>query len=138
MRPRHFYRGPSFSKVVPRRRFPLSCRRNPAPLMSCCDPCVPCFQCPMYCMVKCCPCCIFTKGPPNPKSCGFCPCPMNCLMDCVMACPCCASRESGGMASPCMAKSMQPLMRYMMDALMKITVHDNDPTCIPICVRILD
>ena len=32
------------------------------------------------------------------------------------------------MASPCMAKSMQPLMRYMMDALMKVTEHDNDPT----------
>jgi len=27
-----------------------------------------------------------------------------------------------------MAKMMQPLMRYMMDGLMKVTVHDNDPT----------
>ena len=46
----------------------------------------------------------------------------------MIALPCCATSEKGGMASPCMAKMMQPLMRYIMDGLMKVTVHDNDPT----------
>ena len=27
-----------------------------------------------------------------------------------------------------MAKAMQPMMRYMMDGLMHVTVHYNDPT----------
>eukprot|EP00966_Prymnesium_polylepis_P223427 5169689-Prymnesium_polylepis.1 len=30
------------------------------------------------------------------------------------------------MASPCMAKMMQPMMRYMMNMLMKVTPHDDD------------
>ena len=45
-----------------------------------------------------------------------------------MACPCCATSQSGGMASPCFAKMMQPMMRYAMNGLMKITDHDNDIT----------
>ena len=32
------------------------------------------------------------------------------------------------MKSPVMAKAMQPMMRYMMDGLMHVTVHYNDPT----------
>jgi len=74
----------------------------------------------MKCMLPCMKPCIF---------CACMDCPMNCMMDCMMACPCCTSKETGGMASPCMAKMMQPLMRYMMDTLMKVTKdHDNDPT----------
>ena len=58
-----------------------------------------------------------------------CSCPMNGMIDCMMMCPCCTSSATGGMQSPCMAKMMQPLMRYMMNTLMKVTPdHDNDPT----------
>ena len=32
------------------------------------------------------------------------------------------------MQSPTMAKAMQPMMRYMMDGLMHVTVHYDDPT----------
>jgi len=85
-------------------------------------------DCPMACCLPLMKPCIFKKGPPNPKSCACCDCPMNCILDCFMACPCCATSETGGMASPCMAKMMQPLMRYMMNALMQVTEHENDPT----------
>jgi len=46
----------------------------------------------------------------------------------MMAMPCCATSHTGGMASPLMAKMMQPVMRYMMDGLMHVTVHYDDPT----------
>merc|ERR1719231_2099550 len=42
--------------------------------------------------------------------------------------PCCANPAPGGMASNTMAKMMQPMMRYMMNNLMHITEHYNDPT----------
>ena len=54
---------------------------------------------------------------------------MNCMMDCMMCSPCCATTETGGMQSPLLAKAMQPVMRYMMNTLMKITEdHSNDIT----------
>lgn len=71
---------------------------------------------------------IFQSKPPLPKGCGCCcAVPTNCILDCMMH-TCCATSLSGGMQSPCLAKMMQPLMRYMMDGLMKVTDHDNDPT----------
>ena len=39
---------------------------------------------------------------------------------------CMPSREEGGMASPLMAKMMQPIMGSMMNSSMKVTEHDND------------
>jgi len=71
----------------------------------------------MKCMLPCMKPCI---------GCACMDCPMNCMMDCMMAMPCCTSKETGGMASPCMAKMMQPMMRYMMNMLMKVTPHDDD------------
>ena len=77
----------------------------------------------MKCMLPCMKPCMAMNGFPT-----CCAMPMNCLMDCTMACPCCTSSAPGGMASPMMAKAMQPMMRYMMDGLMHVTVHYNDPT----------
>lgn len=74
-------------------------------------------DCPAKCMLPCMKPCI---------GCGCIPCPMNCIMDCCMGCPCCTSAATGGMASPTMAKMMQPIMRYMMNGLMKVTDHNND------------
>jgi len=51
---------------------------------------------------------------------------MNCMFDIIMASPCCVSSAPGGMESPLFAKAMQPMMRYMMNKLMKVTDHDND------------
>jgi hypothetical protein len=77
-------------------------------------------DCPMKCML---PCMVPCMKCPN-----CCNCPMNCVMDCCMAMPCCTSSAPGGMASPMMAKAMQPMMRYMMDGLMHVTEHYNDAT----------
>lgn len=55
-------------------------------------------------------------------------CPMNMMMDCIMATPCCVTNAPGGMASNCCAKMMQPIMRHMMNDLMHVTDHYNDAT----------
>ena len=77
-------------------------------------------DCPMKVMLPCMKPC-FKVAP-------CCACPLNCMIDCTMATPCCATAAPGGMASPTMAKAMQPMMRYLMDGLMHVTVHYDDPT----------
>lgn len=87
--------------------------------------CYQCYSMPVACMLPCMKPCF---APPMGCCPNCCAMPMNCMMDCCMAMPCCATGESGGMASPCFAKMMQPMMRFMMDHLMHVTDHYNDAT----------
>ena len=46
-------------------------------------------------------------------------------MECLICLPCCATKETGGMASPAICRMLQPMQRYMMNGMMQVT---EDPT----------